>query len=176
MLQRLAGLIDEHREELALLETLDMGKPITKSRTVDLPAAIDAINYYAEAIDKIYDEVVPSGPDDVVTVVREPLGVVGAVVPWNYPLVSATWKLGPALAAGNSVVLKPAEQSPLSALRLAELAAEAGLPDGVLQVVPRIWRDGWPGDRSCIPTSTWSRSRARPRWASCSCATRASRT
>jgi 4-guanidinobutyraldehyde dehydrogenase / NAD-dependent aldehyde dehydrogenase len=136
VLQRLAGLIDEHREELALLETIDMGKPITKSRTVDLPAAIDAINYYAEAIDKIYDEVVPSGPDDVVTVVREPLGVVGAVVPWNYPLVSATWKLGPALAAGNSVVLKPAEQSPLSALRLAELAAEAGLPDGVLQVVP----------------------------------------
>ena len=136
VLARLAELIDRDREQLALTETIDVGKPIIKSRTVDLPSAIDAIDYYAEAIDKVYGEVAPSGPDDIVTVVREPLGVVGAVVPWNYPLVAATWKVGPALAVGNSVVLKPAEQSPLSALRLGELATEAGVPDGVLQVLP----------------------------------------
>src|SRR5207253_6477720 len=92
--------------------------------------------YYGEAIDKVYDEVAPTGPTDVVTLVREPLGVVGAVVPWNFPLLMAGWKIGPALATGNSVVLKPAEQSPLTALRLAELAVEAGVPEGVLQVIP----------------------------------------
>ncbi len=136
VLLRLAELVREHRDELALLETLDMGKPIRDSRKVDVPLAAECIAYYGEAIDKIYDEVAPAGPDDVVLVVREPLGVVGAVVPWNFPLLMASWKLGPALATGNSVVLKPAEQSPLTALRLAELASEAGLPDGVLQVVP----------------------------------------
>jgi len=136
VLVRFAELIREHRDELALLETLDMGKPIRDSRAVDVPLAAECIAYYGEAIDKVYDEVAPTGPSDVVTLVREPLGVVGAVVPWNFPLLMASWKVGPALATGNSVVLKPAEQSPLTALRLAELAAEAGVPDGVLQVVP----------------------------------------
>ena len=136
VLTRLAELIDAHADELALLETLDMGKPIRDSRRIDVPGAAGCIAYYGEAVDKVYDEVAPTDPAVVALVVREPLGVVGAVVPWNYPLLMASWKLGPALASGNSVVLKPAEQSPLTALRLAELAAEAGLPDGVLQVVP----------------------------------------
>jgi acyl-CoA reductase-like NAD-dependent aldehyde dehydrogenase len=136
VLVRLADLMREHRDELALLETLDMGKPIRDSRSVDVPLAAECIAYYGEAIDKVYDEVAPTGPGDVVTLVREPLGVVGAVVPWNFPLLMASWKVGPALATGCSVVLKPAEQSPLTALRFAELAAEAGVPDGVLQVVP----------------------------------------
>jgi acyl-CoA reductase-like NAD-dependent aldehyde dehydrogenase len=136
VLVRLAELMREHRDELALLETLDMGKPIRDSRAVDVPLAAECIAYYGEAIDKVYDEVAPTGPGDVVMLVREPLGVVGAVVPWNFPLLMASWKVGPALATGNSVVLKPAEQSPLTALRLAELAVEAGVPDGVLQVVP----------------------------------------
>jgi 4-guanidinobutyraldehyde dehydrogenase / NAD-dependent aldehyde dehydrogenase len=136
VLVRLAELIREHRDELALLETLDMGKPIRDSRAVDVPLAAECIAYYGEAIDKVYDEVAPTGPADVVMLVREPLGVVGAVVPWNFPLLMASWKVGPALATGNSVVLKPAEQSPLTALRLAELAVEAGVPDGVFQVVP----------------------------------------
>jgi len=138
VLVRFAELVREHRDELALLETLDMGKPIRDSRSVDVPLAAECIAYYGEAIDKIYDEVAPTGPDDVVMLVREPLGVVGAVVPWNFPLLMASWKVGPALATGNSVVLKPAEQSPLTALRLAELATEAGVPDGVLQVVPGL--------------------------------------
>ena len=136
VLVRFAELVREHRDELALLETLDVGKPIHDSRSVDIPLAAECIGYYGEAIDKVYDEVAPTGLSDVVMLVREPLGVVGAVVPWNFPLLMASWKVGPALATGNSVVLKPAEQSPLTALRLAELAAEAGVPDGVLQVVP----------------------------------------
>ena len=136
MLQKLAGLMSEHAEELALLETIDMGKPIRDATNVDVPLATECIAWYGEAIDKVYDEIAPTGPDAHVSIVREPLGVVGAVVPWNFPLLMASWKLGPALATGNSVVLKPAEQSPLTALRLAELALEAGLPDGVLQVVP----------------------------------------
>ena len=136
VLLRFAELILEHRDELALLETLDVGKPIRDSRGVDVPLAAECIAYYGEAIDKIYDEIAPTGPDDVVMVVREPLGVIGAVVPWNFPLLMASWKIGPALATGNSIVLKPAEQSPLTALRIAELASEAGVPDGVLQVVP----------------------------------------
>ncbi len=136
VLLRFSELIREHRDELALLETLDMGKPIRDSRGVDVPLAAECIAYYGEAIDKVYDEVAPTGPNDVVMLVRVPLGVIGAVVPWNFPLLMASWKVGPALATGNSVVLKPAEQSPLTALRLAELASEAGVPDGVLQVVP----------------------------------------
>jgi acyl-CoA reductase-like NAD-dependent aldehyde dehydrogenase len=136
VLLRLADLIERHALELALLETLDMGKPVRDSSTVDVPGAANCIRWNAEAIDKIYDEVAPTGPQAVVMIRREALGVVGAVVPWNFPLLMAAWKVGPALATGNSVVLKPAEQSPLTALRLAELAAEAGLPDGVLNVVP----------------------------------------
>jgi 4-(gamma-glutamylamino)butanal dehydrogenase len=132
---RLAELMREHGEELALLDSLDMGKLIGDAIAVDVPGAAAVIQFYGEAIDKVYDEVAPTGPGDLALVRREPMGVVGAVVPWNFPLDLATWKLGPALAAGNSVVLKPAEQSPLSALRLAELATEAGLPDGVLNVV-----------------------------------------
>ena len=136
VLKRLAELIEEHADELALLETLDMGKPIRDSRKVDVPLAAECIAYYGEAVDKVYDEVAPTDRSSVVMLVREPLGVIGAVVPWNFPLLMASWKIGPALATGNSVVLKPAEQSPLTALRLGELAAEAGLPDGVLQIVP----------------------------------------
>src|SRR5207248_2217596 len=136
VLQRLAELVDEHRDELALLETLDTGKPIRDSTKVDVPLAAECIAYYGEAIDKVYDEIAPTDPSAVVMIVREPVGVVGAVVPWNFPLLMASWKVGPALAAGNSVVLKPAEQSPLTALRIAELAVEAGVPPGVLQVVP----------------------------------------
>jgi len=136
ILLKLARLMDEHADELALLETLDMGKPIHDSRRTDVPLATETVQYYAEAIDKVYDEVAPTHPSSVVMIVREPLGVVGAVVPWNFPLMMASWKLAPALATGNSVVLKPAEQSPLTALRLGELAAEAGIPDGVLQIVP----------------------------------------
>jgi len=135
-LQKLAGLMSEHAEELALLETIDMGKPIRDATNVDVPLATECIAWYGEAIDKVYDEIAPTGHDAHVSIVREPLGVVGAVVPWNFPLLMSSWKLGPALATGNSVVLKPAEQSPLTALRLAELASEAGIPDGVLQVVP----------------------------------------
>jgi gamma-glutamyl-gamma-aminobutyraldehyde dehydrogenase len=136
VLLRLVALMGEHAHELALLDSLDMGKPVADAYAVDVPGAAGVIRFYAEAADKRYDEIAPTGPGDLALVRREPLGVVGAVVPWNFPLDLATWKLGPSLAAGNSVVLKPAEQSPLSALRLAELATEAGLPDGVLNVVP----------------------------------------
>jgi acyl-CoA reductase-like NAD-dependent aldehyde dehydrogenase len=136
ILLRLAELMREHREELALLETLSVGKPIAQALSIDLRAAPDAIAYYAEACDKVYDQIAPTGANDLALIVKEPIGVVGLVVPWNFPLMMACWKLGPALAAGNSVVLKPAEQSPLSALRLGELAIEAGLPVGVLNVVP----------------------------------------
>jgi acyl-CoA reductase-like NAD-dependent aldehyde dehydrogenase len=136
VLLRLAELMAEHAEELARLESVDVGHPITDARTVDVVNATRCITFYAEAIDKLYGEIAPTGVDDLALVGREPIGVVGAVVPWNYPLIVTCWKLGPALAMGNSVVLKPAEQSPLSALRLVELASEAGLPDGVLNVVP----------------------------------------
>jgi acyl-CoA reductase-like NAD-dependent aldehyde dehydrogenase len=136
ILLRLAELMRQHREELGLLETLSVGKPIAQAVSIDIRAASDAITYYAEACDKVYDAIAPTGDNDIAMIVKEPLGVVGLVVPWNFPLMMACWKLGPALAAGNSVVLKPAEQSPLSALRLGELAIEAGLPEGVLNVVP----------------------------------------
>jgi gamma-glutamyl-gamma-aminobutyraldehyde dehydrogenase len=138
VLLRLAELIREHGEELALLDSLDMGKPVEDALGVDVPAAAGVFQWYAEAADKLYDEIAPTGADDLALVTREPLGVVGAVVPWNFPLDLASWKLAPALVAGNSVVLKPAEQSPLSAIRLGELGAEAGLPPGVLNVVPGL--------------------------------------
>jgi len=124
------------REELALLETLDMGKPIRDSLAVDVPASARCIQWYAEAVDKVYDEVAPTGPGALALITREPMGVIGCIVPWNYPMLMAAWKLGPALAAGNSVVLKPSEKSPFTALRLAELALDAGLPEGVFNVVP----------------------------------------
>jgi acyl-CoA reductase-like NAD-dependent aldehyde dehydrogenase len=133
---KFAELIQKNLEELALLETLDMGKPISVSLSGDIPGAVQCLQWYAEAADKQYDEMAPVRPDSVSLITREPIGVVACVVPWNYPLLMASWKLGPALATGNSVILKPAEQSPLTALRIAELASEAGIPDGVLNVVP----------------------------------------
>jgi acyl-CoA reductase-like NAD-dependent aldehyde dehydrogenase len=136
VLLRLAELVEEHRAELALLESLDMGKPVNDAANVDMTLVARTIGWYAEAIDKLYGETAPTNDHVLATITREPIGVVAAVVPWNFPLMMAAWKLGPALAAGNSVVLKPAEQSPLSAIRLAELAVEAGLPEGVLNVVP----------------------------------------
>lgn len=138
VLLRLAALIEQHSEELALLESLDMGKPIGDALLYDLPETAKCFAWYAEAIDKQYDEIAPAGPDVLATITREPVGVVAAVVPWNYPLMMASWKIAPALATGNSVILKPAEQSSLSALRLAELAAEAGIPAGVFNVVPGL--------------------------------------
>ncbi len=135
-LQKFADLIESHATELALLETLDMGKPIRDSANIDIPAAANCIRWYAEAIDKVYDEIAPTPADSVAMITREPLGVVGAVVPWNFPLLMAAWKIGPALATGNSIIVKPAEQSPLTMIRVAELAAEAGIPDGVLGVLP----------------------------------------
>jgi gamma-glutamyl-gamma-aminobutyraldehyde dehydrogenase len=136
VLQRFAELIRADVERLALLETLDVGKPILNSINVDVASAADCIAYYAEFADKLYDEIAATGPNDLAMIRREPLGVIGAIVPWNYPLIISAWKIGPALLAGNSVVLKPAEQSPLGGIRLAELALEAGLPPGVLNVVP----------------------------------------
>ena len=136
VLIRFADLIAQNGDELALLETLDMGKPIKYSLSVDVPAAANCIRWYGEAIDKLYDEIAPTAADSLALITREPVGVVAAIVPWNYPMIMAAWKIGPALAAGNSVVLKPSEKSPLTALRLAELALEAGLPAGVFNVVP----------------------------------------
>ena len=136
VLLKFAELLAIHKDELALLETLDMGKPISASAGGDIPGAIQAIQWYAEAADKQYDAISPYRPDSVSLITREPIGVVAAVVPWNYPLLMASWKLGPALATGNSVIVKPAEQSPLTALRVAELASEAGIPDGVFNVLP----------------------------------------
>lgn len=136
VLKRFAELMLKYKEDLALLETLDMGKPISDSLKVDVPSSARCIEWYAEAVDKIYGEVAPTGPGSLATITREPLGVVGAIVPWNFPLLMTAWKVGPVLAAGNSLVLKPSEKSPLSALRLAEIALEAGIPAGVFNVVP----------------------------------------
>jgi acyl-CoA reductase-like NAD-dependent aldehyde dehydrogenase len=136
VLLRLSELIRRDREQLALLESLDVGKPIRDTLSVDVPSCATTFQWYAELIDKVFGEIGPTGPEALSLVTREPIGVVAAIVPWNYPLIITAWKLGAALATGNSVVLKPASQSPLSSLRLAELAAEAGLPDGVLNVVP----------------------------------------
>ncbi|MEL7939068.1 aldehyde dehydrogenase [Pseudomonas delhiensis] len=136
VLVRFAELLEAHAEELALLETLDMGKPIGDSLNVDLPGAVDSIRWSGEAIDKVYDEVAATPRDQLGLVTREAVGVVAAIVPWNFPLMMASWKLGPALATGNSVILKPSERSPLTAIRIAQLALDAGLPKGVLNVLP----------------------------------------
>jgi gamma-glutamyl-gamma-aminobutyraldehyde dehydrogenase len=136
VLLRFAELIRADLEHLALLETLDVGKPIQNSLEVDVPRAHECLAYYAEFADKLTDEIAPTGPNDLALIRREPLGVIAAIVPWNYPLIVTSWKIAPALLMGNSVVLKPAEQSPLSAIRLGELGLEAGLPPGVLNVVP----------------------------------------
>jgi 4-(gamma-glutamylamino)butanal dehydrogenase len=131
-----ADLLEANLEELAMLDSLEAGKPITDCRDSDVPETIKTFRWFAEAIDKVFDAVAPTGPEALGLIVREPVGVVGAVVPWNFPLLMATWKVAPALAAGNSVIVKPAELTSLSAIRMAELAAEAGIPDGVLNVVP----------------------------------------
>ena len=138
VLLKLADLIMANREELALLDSLNMGKPVMDAFNIDVPGAAGVFRWYAESLDKLYDQVAPSASNVLATITREALGVVAAVVPWNFPLDMAAWKLAPALAAGNSVILKPAEQSPFSALRLAELALEAGLPAGVLNVLPGL--------------------------------------
>src|SRR5215468_10619738 len=132
---KIADLLEQHTEELAELETLDNGKPISVSRVADVPLAVDLFRYMAGWATKIEGSTIPiSGPFFAYTR-REPIGVVGQIIPWNFPLLMAAWKLGPALATGCTIVLKPAEQTPLSAIRLAELAQEAGFPDGVLNVV-----------------------------------------
>jgi acyl-CoA reductase-like NAD-dependent aldehyde dehydrogenase len=136
ILVKLAELIQYNTEELQLLETLDVGKPIRYSGRVDVNQAARTYAWYGEAADKLYDEIAPTGPDALGLITREPLGVVGAVTPWNFPMMMNSWKLAPALMAGNSIVLKPAEQSPLTAIRIAELALEADVPPGVLNVVP----------------------------------------
>jgi aldehyde dehydrogenase (NAD+) len=135
LLFKIAELIEQHGEQLAELETLDNGKPITFSRVFDIPAAAETFRYYAGWVTKIYGETNPSDPAFFNYTVREPVGVCGQIIPWNFPLLMAAWKLAPALACGNTVILKPAEQTPLTALRLGELIMEAGLPDGVVNII-----------------------------------------
>ena len=137
-LLHLADLIETNLEELAQLDSLEAGKPITDCREVDLPETIKTFRWFAEAADKLFDSIAPTGPDALGMIIREPIGVVAAVLPWNFPIMMAAWKAAPALAAGNSLIIKPAELTSLSTIRLAELAAEAGLPDGVLNVVPGL--------------------------------------
>jgi aldehyde dehydrogenase (NAD+) len=132
---RLADLVEKNIDELAELETLDNGKPIFESRNVDMPMVVDVLRYYAGWATKIHGETVNTFDSAFTYTLREPVGVVGLIIPWNFPLLLASWKLGPALACGNTIVIKPAEQTPLSTLRLGELALEAGLPAGVLNIV-----------------------------------------
>ncbi len=136
VLIRLCKLITRNRHELAVMEAIDSGKPIRDCAEIDIPETIHTIKWHAEAIDKIYDQTAPVGDDAMAMIVREPIGIVGCILPWNFPMLMMAWKIGPALAAGNSVIVKPAEQTPLTALRIAELAMEAGLPRGVLQILP----------------------------------------
>lgn len=136
VLVRLADLMLAHREELALLETLDMGKPISDSLNVDVRSSANCVRWFGELVDKVYDQVSPTGEDAIGLTTREPVGVVACIVPWNFPLLMTSWKIAPALAAGNSVILKPSEKSPLTALKLASLALEAGIPPGVFNVLP----------------------------------------
>ncbi|PYE21776.1 gamma-glutamyl-gamma-aminobutyraldehyde dehydrogenase [Rhizobium sp. PP-CC-3A-592] len=130
-----ARLLEDHRHELAVLESLDSGKPVRECQTVDVPDTIHTIRWHAELIDKLYDHTAPVGASALTMVVREPIGVVGAVLPWNFPLLMLAWKIGPALAAGCSVIVKPALETTLTTLRVAELAHEAGIPAGVFNVV-----------------------------------------
>jgi len=130
-----AKLLEDNRHELAVMESLDSGKPVRECQTVDVPDTIHTLRWHAEAIDKLYDNTNPVGPNALAMVVREPIGVVGCVLPWNFPLLMLAWKIGPALAAGCSVVVKPAQETTLTTLRVAELAHEAGIPAGVFNVV-----------------------------------------
>src|SRR5262249_54304742 len=136
VLLKLAGLVKAHAEELATLESLDSGKTIKDCLHGIGNEVPNFFHWYAELIDKTFGKVSPTGENALALIVKEPIGVVGLVLPWNFPLLMAAWKLAPALAAGCSAMVKPAEQTPLTALRLAELAAEAGVPDGVLNVLP----------------------------------------
>jgi 4-(gamma-glutamylamino)butanal dehydrogenase len=138
VLLRFAELIEAHLDELAAIESIDAGKPISDCRTFDFPDVMNTIRWYAEAIDKVFGKVSPTGPGHLGLIVREPTGVVGAVLPWNFPAAMLAWKIAPALAAGNSVVIKPPELASLTTLRIAELATEAGIPDGVVNVVPGL--------------------------------------
>lgn len=138
VLNRFADLIERDAEDLARIEAIDAGKPITEAREFDLPDVLSTLRFYAAAVDKVFGKVSPTGPDALGYIVREPMGVVGAVLPWNFPAAMLMWKLAPALAAGNSVVVKPPELATLSTLRLAELAVEAGVPAGVMNVVPGL--------------------------------------
>jgi 4-guanidinobutyraldehyde dehydrogenase / NAD-dependent aldehyde dehydrogenase len=133
---KFAELIQANGDGLALTESLDMGKPVKYAKGVDVNSAANCVRWYGEAVDKVYDEIAPTPDTALALITREPVGVVGVIVPWNYPMIMAAWKIAPALAAGNSVVLKPSEKSPLTALKLAELALEAGIPAGVFNVVP----------------------------------------
>lgn len=135
ILYRLADLMEKHQEELIMLETLNAGKPIASVKRQDMPAAIDTMRYYAGWCDKIIGQVIPARPDALTYTVREPVGVVGAIVPWNFPLMIGIWKIAPALACGCTLVVKPAELTPLTLIRIGELALEAGLPPGVLNIV-----------------------------------------
>ena len=136
IMMRWADLMEAHASELAVLESLDVGKPISDTVGVDVPSAVRTIRWNGEAIDKIYGEIAPTPHDTLALITRLPLGVIAAIVPWNFPLSTTAWKLGPSIASGNSVILKPASNTPLTAIRIASLASEAGLPDGVLQVLP----------------------------------------
>lgn len=136
VLIRFCKLLTRNARDLAVMESLDSGKSIFDCETVDIPETIHCLKWHAEAIDKIYDQVAPPSDDHIAMVVREPIGVVGLVLPWNFPLLMLAWKIGPALAAGCSVVVKPALETSLTALRVAELATEAGIPRGVLNIVP----------------------------------------
>ncbi len=140
-LLRFAGLLEQHAHELAVMESLDSGKPIRECQNTDVPEAIHTIRWHAELIDKIYDHTAPVGANALALVVREPIGVVGLVLPWNFPLLMLAWKIGPSLAAGCSIVVKPAKETTLTALRVAELAHEAGVPAGVFNVLPGGGRD-----------------------------------
>ena len=171
LIWRIADLIEEHADELAMLETLDNGKPLAIARAADVPLAADLFRYMAGWATKIEGTTDPDlrrcrrRREYLAYTLREPVGVVGQIIPWNFPLLMAAWKLGPALACGCTVVLKPAEQTPLSALRLGELMHEAGLPDGVVNIVTGYGETPAPRSRR-TPTSTRSRSPARPRSAS----------
>ena len=133
---RFANLIEANADELALMEALEAGKPIADCIAIDMPETVNTIRWHAEAADKLYDQVAPTGGGVMSMIVKEPIGVVGAVLPWNFPAMMLAWKLGPILASGNSAVVKPAEQTSLSTIRIGELAAEAGIPDGVINIVP----------------------------------------
>lgn len=141
VLIKLTKLIKRNARELSVLESIDSGKTIYDCETVDVPETIHCLKWHAELIDKIYDQVAPASDNHIAMVVREPVGVVGLVLPWNFPLLMLAWKIGPALAAGCSVIVKPAQETTLTALRIAELAYEAGVPAGVFNVVPGGGKD-----------------------------------